>query len=433
MNARALLLLAFIFAAAPLADGAEPGAGKAVYQSACAACHDSGAAGAPKLGDAAAWQPRFARGIGALYRSAVSGRGSMPAKGGQAALAVADVEAAVNYMVLAADANAKVPVVAAQGDAKAPAPRVAQGPVAEGAPRAAPARQDAGAAVYVRACAACHGSGVGGAPRLGDAAAWAPKLKAGLAALQSSAIGGKGAMPPKGGNASLPDADVRAAVAYMVDRAGSARDGDVAGSPAPSASAAALPAPATSAAVPSAQTAAASSRTVESSPNAFNRLLRSAGRRNLPPHEDGIHDPSIEEVYLLQAPLTGLAGLPASAAGNRVDWVKALNEGKLAPRFDRVDPQAQPAVLDLNIVREVKGSMPDVVYPHKQHTQWLDCSNCHPAIFKPQKGANAMSMAAIMVGEQCGVCHGKVAFPVSECRLCHSKSKSPGATIAAPR
>jgi c(7)-type cytochrome triheme protein len=179
--------------------------------------------------------------------------------------------------------------------------------------------------------------------------------------------------------------------------------------------------------------ATAPPRAADASPNAFHRLLRSANRRNPPPHEDGIHDPSIEEVYMLQPPLTGLAGLPSSAAGNRIDWVKALNQGKITPRFDRLDPQVQAAVMDLNIVREVKGSMPDVVYPHKQHTQWLDCANCHPAIFKPQKGANAMSMASIMLGEQCGVCHGKVAFPVSECRLCHSKNKVAGATTAAPR
>ena len=88
-------------------------------------------------------------------------------------------------------------------------------------------------------------------------------------------------------------------------------------------------------------------------------------------------------------------------------------------------------MLDFNIVREVKGSMPDVVYPHKQHTEWLDCSNCHPAIFIPQKGANQISMAAILLGEKCGVCHGKVAFPVSECRLCHSKKKDV-ASAAAP-
>jgi c(7)-type cytochrome triheme protein len=96
----------------------------------------------------------------------------------------------------------------------------------------------------------------------------------------------------------------------------------------------------------------------------------------------------------------------------------------MTPRWDRNDPAANAIVMDLNIVREVKGSMPDVVYPHKQHTEWLDCSNCHPAIFVPQKGANQISMASILLGQKCGVCHGKVAFPVSECRLCHSRKKA---------
>jgi len=115
--------------------------------------------------------------------------------------------------------------------------------------------------------------------------------------------------------------------------------------------------------------------------------------------------------------------LPRSSSGNYVDWVKSLEEKKIQPRYDRNDPDAKPIVMDLNIVHEVKGSMPNVVYPHKQHTEWLDCSNCHPAIFLPQKGANNISMAAILLGEKCGVCHGKVAFPVSECRRCHSQPK----------
>jgi c(7)-type cytochrome triheme protein len=88
--------------------------------------------------------------------------------------------------------------------------------------------------------------------------------------------------------------------------------------------------------------------------------------------------------------------------------------------------------MDLNIVREVKGSMPDVVFPHKPHTEWLDCSSCHPAIFIPQKGANQISMASIMLGQKCGVCHGRVAFPISECRLCHARQKTAGAGITAP-
>jgi c(7)-type cytochrome triheme protein len=79
--------------------------------------------------------------------------------------------------------------------------------------------------------------------------------------------------------------------------------------------------------------------------------------------------------------------------------------------------------MDLVIVMEVKGSMPNVAFPHKEHTVWLECANCHDAIFKPLKGANPMSMAEIMLGQKCGVCHGSVAFPVTECRRCHSESK----------
>ncbi len=162
-------------------------------------------------------------------------------------------------------------------------------------------------------------------------------------------------------------------------------------------------------------------------PNDFNRLMRPPSQRNPPPPKDGIHDPAGIGAKSLQTPREAFAPLPKGKSGNYVDWVKALEGGKIAPRFDRLDPKAKPIVMDLNIVRQVKGSMPDVVYPHKQHTQWLDCSNCHPAIFEPKKGANQISMASIILGEKCGVCHGKVAFPVSECRRCHSLAKGKGA------
>jgi c(7)-type cytochrome triheme protein len=125
----------------------------------------------------------------------------------------------------------------------------------------------------------------------------------------------------------------------------------------------------------------------------------------------------------LQTPREAFAALPDSKSGNYVQWNEAMDESLIEPRNSLTPVSTPPIVLDLNIVREVKGSMPDVVYPHKQHTQWLDCSNCHPAIFIPQKGANQISMASILMGEKCGVCHGKVAFPVSECRRCHSRPK----------
>lgn len=161
----------------------------------------------------------------------------------------------------------------------------------------------------------------------------------------------------------------------------------------------------------------------QSDPNAFNRLMRPAAERNLPPPSDGIHDADSPGTHMLQAPLESFDSLPNSTSGNYVDWNKALDEGTIAPRNGITPAEATPFVFDLNIVREVKGSMPDVVYPHKQHTQWLDCANCHPAIFIPQKGANQISMASILLGEKCGVCHGKVAFPVSDCRRCHSRPK----------
>ena len=161
----------------------------------------------------------------------------------------------------------------------------------------------------------------------------------------------------------------------------------------------------------------------DDNPNAFNRLMKPASERNAPPESDGIHDPTADGTMMLQPPREAFADLPKSRSGNYVDWNRAIDEILIAPRSDIHNPDATAIVLDLNIVREVKGSMPDVVYPHKQHTQWLDCANCHPAIFIPMKGANQISMASILMGEKCGVCHGKVAFPVSECRRCHSKAK----------
>ena len=155
----------------------------------------------------------------------------------------------------------------------------------------------------------------------------------------------------------------------------------------------------------------------------FNRTMRSPETYNLPPTEDGVHDLANEGISSLHAPQEAFADLPRRNTGNRVDWVAALNDKKISPRWERSDAQAEGMVMDMDIIRVPRGSMPNVVFPHKQHTEWLACSNCHPAIFVPQKGANQISMRLILSGEKCGVCHGKVAFPPSECRLCHSQSK----------
>lgn len=75
-----------------------------------------------------------------------------------------------------------------------------------------------GKGVYLQSCAACHDSGTMGAPKVGDKTAWASLAAEGVDALTVIAIKGEGKMPPKGGNMQLSDDEVKAAVAYMVDK-----------------------------------------------------------------------------------------------------------------------------------------------------------------------------------------------------------------------
>jgi c(7)-type cytochrome triheme protein len=68
-------------------------------------------------------------------------------------------------------------------------------------------------------------------------------------------------------------------------------------------------------------------------------------------------------------------------------------------------------LLEMDILFKDTGQMPWVKFPHIAHTQWLDYSNCRPAIFVAQKGANNdISMDGILAGEYCGRCHNKASF-----------------------
>ena len=115
---------------------------------------------------------------------------------------------------LVVDASQRAPA-AEVASTSATAASAAPAPGAKAAP-AAKADSGKGKSVYDSTCTVCHAAGVAGAPKAGDKAAWAPRLKAGITALYASSIKGKNAMPPKGGNVSLSDADVSAAVDYMV-------------------------------------------------------------------------------------------------------------------------------------------------------------------------------------------------------------------------
>ena len=119
------------------------------------------------------------------------------------------------------------PVGEVEVDASQPKPAAAAAPAAVAAapaaipPAAGPAAAKAagdgkGKSVYDTVCQVCHTPGIAGAPKTGDKTAWAPRLKTGMEELYASSIKGKNAMPPKGGNLSLADADVKAAVDFMV-------------------------------------------------------------------------------------------------------------------------------------------------------------------------------------------------------------------------
>jgi cytochrome c5 len=176
--------------------------GEEVVNLACAKCHATGERGAPKIGDSAAWTPRVAKGLATVTQAALKGHGGMPARAGMADLSDVEIKRAIEYMFNSGLVKAA-----------APASVVAAAPVAAAA---APAGGKAdGKKIYDTTCAACHAAGVAGAPKFGDKAAWAPRLKSGIDVLYASSLKGKAAMPAKGGNASLGDADVKAAVDYM--------------------------------------------------------------------------------------------------------------------------------------------------------------------------------------------------------------------------
>jgi len=267
-----------------------------------------------------------------------------------------------------------------------------------------------GKPAYDKGCSVCHNVGVAGAPKLGDPDSWREPLAKGMGVLYKSALEGTPrGMPAKGGvdGRSLTDNEVKDAVNYMVDKVKDAI--------------AANPAAATDS---TSKAAAAAVQPVAPVLFSFNRLLRPLDKRNLAPPDDGIHDPENEGTKMLQPPAVGMADFVKSNFGNRVDWVATYESGKVTPRWRRDSPDTDDhIVMDMNILRVPRGSMPNVVFPHKQHTEWLECSNCHPAIFIPQKGANQISMPLILLGQKCGVCHGKVSFPISECRKCHSQKK----------
>ena len=218
--------------------------GEEVYKAVCSACHATGAAGAPKFTNSADWAPRIAQGFDTLWHTALAGKGAMPARGGTSPDDYSDFEISRAVVYMANDAGAKfaepaqpAPGAAAGASAAAPASGTAAGAASTDNAQAAAAvaalanvpqassgaaagtesadASQAGKTLYTQVCQACHAAGVLNAPKYGDKDAWAPRLKDPIDTVYNYALHGKGAMPPKGGS-NASDADVKAAVDYMV-------------------------------------------------------------------------------------------------------------------------------------------------------------------------------------------------------------------------
>jgi len=134
---------------------------------------------------------------------------------------------------------------------------------------------------------------------------------------------------------------------------------------------------------------------------------------------DDLHDPKSPAIGVLQEPAEALASLPHDYVGNQVRWVQALESGAINPRTN-ILPETKVNLRNTDVLLMHTANMPLVKFPHRQHTLWLDCSNCHDAIFEKKQGATKIGMFAVLSGEKCGLCHGAVAFPLTECKRCHS-------------
>jgi cytochrome c5 len=211
---------------------------------ACAACHVAGVAGAPLLGDDAAWAPRREAGLDALVASVINGKGSMPARGGSTysdeEIRTAVISIAMfptdNSSAAASDSNEATvaeetaPATSEQTSASetvetvvdesaansaevetaAPAAALVVGQVPEGLTDSIKATVDG-------ICAGCHLAGIANAPKNGDKAAWQARADKGLDALVASVINGLNVMPPRGGS-TLTDDEIPIAIQYLMSK-----------------------------------------------------------------------------------------------------------------------------------------------------------------------------------------------------------------------
>jgi cytochrome c5 len=190
----AVVALVTSIVAEPAQAQAKERSGKEVVDGLCIACHGTGTNGAPKIGDKQAWAKRASQGLTSLTKSALEGIRQMPSHGGNPNLTDTEIERAITYMVNQSGGHWTEPIS-----------------------RTTRTADRTGEEIVRERCASCHQTGAGGAPRIGDRAAWVPRVNQGLDVVVRSAIKGHGGMPARGGQADLTDAELRSAIVYMMN------------------------------------------------------------------------------------------------------------------------------------------------------------------------------------------------------------------------
>lgn len=197
--------------------------GQQVFDKVCAQCHAANVsvAFAPKLGNNAEWAGRLAQGFDTLVLHAVNGfvgaqGGQMPARGGDTSLTDDEVARAVAYMANQSGGNFTAPAVQSGAASEAAGASDASGTAASGSQAAL------GETVFNKMCIACHAANsvFPNAPRLTNTADWAPRIAQGRQVLVKHAIEGFNTMPAKGGDATLSNEEVEAAVVWMANQSG---------------------------------------------------------------------------------------------------------------------------------------------------------------------------------------------------------------------
>jgi c(7)-type cytochrome triheme protein len=111
--------------------------------------------------------------------------------------------------------------------------------------------------------------------------------------------------------------------------------------------------------------------------------------------------------------------------GDFIDWSESLRTGLISPKRSIQDENYSPPPITKTLILESDWNyVPPAYFPHKEHTEWLDCAQCHPYLFNiKKKSTEHFSMEYINEGEFCGVCHLNVAFPIHDCVRCHPDMK----------